>query len=853
MNFALNERYLAAKRQLFDKLYENLNKRQREAVFAVNGPVLVFAGAGSGKTTVLVNRVAQIIRYGNAYASERIPEGLSEETVEGFEACVELDKEDLRAVLDEFADSPCPPWSMLAITFTNKAANEIKSRLESIFGDKTVADSVWAGTFHSICMRIIRSHPEEAGVHSGVTIYDTDDQKKLLTLIIKEMTLDDKQFSAKACAAAIGRAKERLQTPPEYEKENGHDFRGRIFSAVYTEYQRRLSEANALDFDDIIMRTVLMLRENKTVREKYANKFRYICVDEFQDTDPAQFELVKLLGSVWGNVMAVGDDDQSIYRFRGATVENILGYEGSFKGTRVIKLEQNYRSTSNILSAANAVIAKNKTRAQKTLWTESGEGEKITLECLDGEENEAKKIVEIITSAVAKKEYSYRDFAILYRVNAQSNSIERTFARSGVPYRICGGQRFADRKEIRDVTAYLQLIANPSDSVRLRRIINEPKRKIGDSTVDAVAAIAEESGRSMFDVMEHATDYMALQRAASKLIEFTRVIRSLEEIYKTGCPLDAFIGQVLDMTGYRQMLIDGGEQEKDRLDNVNEYISNAVEYMAHEENPTLDGFLEINALVADVDKYDETADAVVMMTVHSAKGLEFPVVMLPGMEETVFPSMLSLDDPDEMDEERRLAYVAITRAQKKLYIFHTSFRVLYGSTKYNKVSRFVGDIPAQYIDDITPAGGKSAWGSSYGSSGGFGSSYGGYGSSYGSSYGSRNSDYRKRSGDDNAFDPFDDSFSYSYSSQKTAPQGGGRVAKPQGYAETLAAKKNAQRASAANTESFAPGDRVRHASLGDGTVISVKDMASDKLYEIAFDLKGTKKLMANYAKLTKIQ
>ncbi|MCQ2428439.1 MAG: UvrD-helicase domain-containing protein [Clostridia bacterium] len=840
MNFALPERYLAAKRKLFDKLYRKLNDRQREAVFAVNGPILVFAGAGSGKTTVLVNRVAQIIRYGNAYESDRIPENLSLQTVEGFEECIELEPEELKAVLDEFAVDPCPPWAVMAITFTNKAANEIKERLASIFGDSGMADSVWAGTFHSICMRIIRSHPAEAGVAPGVTIYDTDDQKKVLTSVLKEMDVDEKQFTPKSCAAAIGRAKEQLMTPAQYERENGHDFSGKVFSTVYSRYQERLTESNAMDFDDIIMRTVLMLRENSEIRRSYANKFRYICVDEFQDTDPAQFELVKLLGSGRGNIMAVGDDDQSIYRFRGATVENILGYADSFSGTRVIKLEQNYRSTSTILGAANAVISKNKTRAEKKLWTDKGDGEKIILETCESEEAEAVKITDIIRTSVAKGEYHFRDFAILYRVNAQSNAIERTFSRSGIPYRVFGGQRFNDRKEIKDVTAYLQIIANPADSVRLRRIINEPKRKIGDATMEAVAAIADETGSSMLGVMEHAEDFMALARVAQKLKDFTGVINSLRDIYAGGCPLDAFIGQVLDRTGYRQMLIDGGEAEKDRLDNVNEYISNAIEYMRNEDSPTLEGFLERNSLVADVDKYDEDADAAVMMTVHSAKGLEFPVVILPGMEETVFPSGMSLDDPAEMDEERRLAYVAITRAQKRLYILCTKMRVLYARTTYNKPSRFIGDIPEKFIDNRTPESlsGRNGRGS-----------YSDYPSRYqsgGYGYG----DGGRRRSFDSIFDD-DDGYTPSYTYSPPAKSGGGRIAAPKSYAATVSAGKAKAASPSEPTEVFSAGDRVLHSAFGEGTILSAKQMGNDSLYEIAFDTVGTKKLMAKYAKLKK--
>ena len=811
----LEKRYLSIKRKLFGKYYSKLNPPQREAVLSVNGPLLVFAGAGSGKTTVLVNRVGHIIRYGNACDSSRIPEGLTPAAVAELEdAADELDENGLRFLLDRFAEDPCPPRNMLAITFTNKAADEIRSRLETLLDDPELSSGIWAGTFHSVCMRMIRSNPEAAGVRPGVTIYDTDDTKKVLSAILKEKGIEDRSLSVKAAASLISRAKERLMTPEEYFSEFGRDYRGKTAAEVYSEYRDRLESANALDFDDIIMKTVMMLRNNDRVREYYSGKFRYICVDEFQDTDPAQFELVKLLASKHGNVMAVGDDDQSIYRFRGATVENILGFEKAFKNTKVVKLEQNYRSTSNILAAANAVISKNSSRADKKLWTSAGSGNKVRIERCESEEAEASRIVEIIQTAVASGKNSYRDFAVLYRVNAQSNALERTFARSGVPYRIFGGQRFSDRKEIRDVTAYLQLIANHDDSVRLRRIINEPKRKIGSATVEAVAAIAGETGQSMFDVMDRADSYVALSRSAGKLKEFAGVINALTDIYRSGCPLDAFIGQVLDMTGYRGMLIDGGEEEKDRLDNVNEFISSAVDYMRNEDSPTLEGFLELNALVSDIDKYDEAADAAVLMTVHSAKGLEFPAVMIPGMEETVFPSAMSADDPAEIAEERRLAYVAITRAKEKLYIFCSESRLLYGKTQFNRPSRFLEDIPG----DVSERSGFERRARSFGE----------YGFREDSIFSGRRSGYSGQAGDRGG--RFDDRDFPSPLPKRTPPT----PPRPRTVPSTV----------------FSPGDRVSHPAFGAGTVLSVRVIGSERLYEVAFDEKGTKKLMASYARLS---
>lgn len=808
-------RYSAAKRRLFDKALEGLNPQQREAVFTVNGPLLVIAGAGSGKTTVLVRRIAQIIRYGNAYYSDKCAAELSEAYVGDLESAAELSAEDISPILDEFAVDAAAPWNVLAITFTNKAANEIKARLAAMFNDPDIAKDVWAGTFHSICMRIIRKHADRIGYTGQVTIYDTDDQKKALSKAMKSANVDDKQFPLKTVAGVISRAKEKLLTPDAYALENGGGYREREFAKIYSVYQSMLKSSNAMDFDDIIMQTVILLRENEDIRQYYAHKFRYVCVDEYQDTNLAQFELCSLFASEWRNIMVVGDDDQSIYRFRGATIENILSFDRHYPDAKTIKLEQNYRSTSNILNAANAVIAKNESRHAKTLWTSNDAGALISYRTAEDQIAESRTVADIILKHIATDKYTYRDFAVLYRVNAQASSIERTFAKSGIPYRIYGGLRFSDRKEIRDTVAYLQVINNHADRERLLRIINEPRRKIGVKTLEAVENIANEKGISMFEVMEHASSYTALLRAASMLEAFASTINELTDILASGCPLDAFVRQVLDKTGYMQMLIDAGKEESDRVDNVNEFISGIIEYMKSTEEPTLTGFLEENALVADVDRFDESADAVVLMTIHSAKGLEFPIVLIPGMEEGIFPSSQAIMDPDELEEERRLAYVAITRAKKELYILRAKTRTMYGRTQFNAPSRFIEDIPAEYINE--------------------------------------EEEYEKNNAPDGRVPfraSFDEEGNVTYSSrQMRTPSARPRASSMSRDKLTVNQTAAPKRATG---EIFEPGTRVLHPVFGKGEIISAKVMGADRLYEVVFDRVGTKKLMGSYAKLRKV-
>ena len=792
------ERYLKIKRELFDKAYGSLNPEQRRAVFTVKAPLLVLAGAGSGKTTVLVKRIAYIIKYGNAYYSDYVPENISETQIESLEQALDFPEKELEYILPEFISHPCPPWKVLAITFTNKAANEIKARLSSAFDDPSIANDIWAGTFHSICMRILRANCELIGYKKEFTIYDTDDAKKTVAACMKELNIDEKTLPLKSVMNAISRAKDRLKTADMFIAEAGNDYRLGHIGRIYERYQDKLVAANAMDFDDIIVNTVKLFRTRPEILEHYSQRFEYVCVDEYQDTNEAQFVLTALLASCHRNIMVVGDDDQSIYKFRGATIDNILGFDRRYSDATVIKLEQNYRSTETILEAANAVISHNDGRRGKNLWTSGEKGAPIRLEKLEDQNAEARYITDTINKAVASGAYHYRDFAVLYRTNAQSSNLEKTFAKSALPYRLLGGVRFTDRKEIRDIVAYLQLINNHYDNIRLLRIINEPKRKIGDRTLEAVQAIAEECGISMFEVLEKAGSYAALSRSAPTLEAFASLINSLTRSAEEGCPLDALVNLTLEQSGYMQMLKAAGEAEAERVENLQEFVSGVVEYMGSTEEPTLTGFLEETSLVADVDRYDESADAVVLMTIHSAKGLEFPVVFLPGMEEGIFPGIQASMDEAEIEEERRLAYVAITRAKKVLYITHARSRIQYGRTQYNPPSRFIEEIPPKLMVSESARAAE-----------------------------------RKRN------------------EEMYAPKVYVRKQESVGDTITVTQKVTPNKGNAPK-EIFSPGDKVKHLVFGIGEVLSVKPMGSDILYEVMFDRAGTKKLMGNYAKLTRV-
>ena len=814
MDKNLVTRYLAAKRALFDKAYSSLNEMQRQAVFTTEGPLLVLAGAGSGKTTVLVRRIAFLIRYGNAYHNEFVPAELTETYIADLERAASLTVEEIMQILPEFIYDPCPPYRVLAITFTNKAAGEIKNRLIHELGDETLAKDIWSGTFHAICMRILRTHCGLIGYAPGFTIYDTDDTKKTVAGVMKRLNIDEKQFPAKAVMTAISRAKDHLQSAEDFEIEAGADFRLSRIAAIYRGYEEELRRSGAMDFDDIIMLTVRLLRENPDVLSYYQRKFKYVCIDEYQDTNVAQFQLAALLSGGYKNLMVVGDDDQSIYKFRGATIENILGFDKVFANTATIKLEQNYRSTGTILEAANRVISHNQGRHDKKLWTAGGEGEKIILRKCEDQMGESRSIVDTIRRMVDEGGHAYKDFAVLYRTNSQSAGVERALQRSTIPYRVLGGTRFSDRKEIRDAVAYLQLICNHADRERLLRIINEPRRKIGDKTLAAVSAIAEEQGLSMFDVMDRSEQFVALGRATPLLKNFTEMIHRLTALMDT-LPLPDFFDAVMEESGYLQMLRDGGEPERERVDNIAELKSNMMEYVknteAEGEVPSLVNFLEEYALVADVDKYDTTADAVVLMTIHSAKGLEFPVVFLPGMEDGIFPGMQNImGSAEDMEEERRLCYVAITRAKERVVILHTRTRIWYGQTVANPLSRFVGEIPEELTvkEDLTLEA-----------------------MSISTSAGAQAAAQNRPT--------------YERPRRQKAPVHTDRITIGQpAPAATAAAREN--------LNTLSPGDRVSHASFGEGEILSIKPMGADKLIEVMFDSVGTKKLMGTYAKLRKL-
>ena len=801
----IKEEFLKAKRALFDKVYAQfLNPEQRRAVFTVNDPVLVLAGAGSGKTTVLVNRVAYIIKYGNAYYSDELPEGVDADTVEALKLMADMPAEDISDILPQFITQPCPPWSVLAITFTNKAAGEIKTRLLDVFGDADIAKSVWAGTFHSVCLRILRKWYDRVGLQEGFSIYDTDDKKRMITLCMKELEIDEKRLASKAIASAISIAKDKLEGPEDMEITR--DPRTREIRSVYELYQKKMRINNAVDFDDIIMMCVELLQNNPDVLEYYQNKFRYVLVDEYQDTNYAQFVLTKLLADGRRNIMVVGDDDQSIYRFRGATIENILNFDTTYPDATVIKLEQNYRSTANILAAANAVIAHNSDRHSKRLWCDKGDGEKITVKEAYDQNDEGRFIVDKVIKGVRIDGRKYSDFAVLYRVNALGRSLQTSFAKSGVPFRVIGDMGFYDRKEVKDMVAYLSIVANLHDNLRLKRVINEPKRKIGAATVEAIESIADANGLPMYYILEHVDEYPVLAKSREKLSSFVSLINEV----RNNCtlPSDMLIA-LFDKTGYHDMLKAEGFEGEGKIEYVNELISAALEYEKRiaesGDELNLIDFLGEIFLLSDVDKYDENADAVVLMTVHAAKGLEFPVVFLAGMEDGIFPSEQDRESDSEMSEERRLAYVAITRAKELLYISYAKERMMYGRTLYGRLSCFVRDeLPVELTVRDVP---------------------------------------RREPPRTNSY------FTTRRESLTPSPSLSGELSRRPSVGGYDRNKRGAEKF---GVEKLSVGDRVSHAMFGEGSILSTRDMGGDVLYEVKFDNGQTKKLMATFAKLKKI-
>ena len=770
--------------------YPNLNPEQLQAVLTTQGPLLLLAGAGSGKTTVLIHRVANLIRYGRGSDSTEVPGWVTEEDLNFLRGYVDHPTPEGKEYAARLCElDPAPPWTILAITFTNKAAGELKDRLERVLGPQAL--DIWASTFHSACVRILRRDIERLGFPSSFTIYDTDDSLRVVKDCLKELGMDEKLFPPRSVLGAISKAKDQMQLAEDFHKEarKSGDFRLEQIARLYTLYQKRLWEAGALDFDDIIFHTVRLLQQDGEVLAYYQNKFRYVLIDEYQDTNHMQYLLASLLAGGHKNICVVGDDDQSIYRFRGATIENILSFESQYKNAQCIRLEQNYRSTKTILSAANNVIRRNQGRKGKELWTAGAEGDKVHLYTAMNESDEAQYVANTILENY-RQGRRWRDHAVLYRMNAQSYQLELAFKRTGIPYRVIGGTRFFDRAEVKDMLAYLCVISNPQDDLRLSRIINVPARGIGATTVERARAIAAQEGVSLWQVISQPEGYPALQKAGAKLGAFTALIRDLQAM--SGMDLGAFYEIVMERTGYAAMLqVKPDVENRTRLENIRELLTSIKGYMEHTDSPSLAGFLDEIALYTDLDNHDPNEDAVVMMTMHSAKGLEFPVVFVVGMEEGIFPGMRCIGDEEEMEEERRLCYVALTRAKEQLHLTCASMRMLYGRTSANRPSRFAGEIPPELLEQS----GRS---------------------------------YQERSR------PWESGSSFVPSPQarpKPIPTPG-RPIPTQSTSPSLTLQK---------------GDSVQHKAFGRGLVLSVQKMGGDALVEIAFDTVGTKRLMLKSA------
>lgn len=783
----LQERFIKARRLAIEKDFLHLNEMQREAVLTTEGPLLLLAGAGSGKTTVLINRIANLLKYGRGSDSSDVPAGISENDLKTLEYYIESPSpEYYEKAFPLMKLEPAPPWRLIAITFTNKAAEELKTRLEKMLG-KAALD-IWASTFHSACARILRRDIEHLGFSRSFTIYDTSDSRTLIKRIIRDLDMDEKMLPPRNVLSQISSAKDAMLTPEEYlkEAENRNDFRKTKIGQVYSEYTKRLKEANALDFDDLILYTVKLLLTNDEVREYYQKKFKYVLIDEYQDTNNLQYLLAGTLAGKWQNICVVGDDDQSIYKFRGATIKNILDFETQYKNARSIRMEQNYRSTGNILDAANAVISNNSERKGKELWTKNERGDMLTLYTAASETDEAQYVASRMLEGFAKGE-NWRDFAVLYRMNAQSNQLEYAFKRNGIPYRVIGGTRFFDRAEIKDILAYLCVINNTSDDLRLMRIANVPARAIGNKTLEDLARVAGLENLSAFETMKNARQFPDLQKPAARLAVFAELIEDLRGLV-SNTPLDEFYDILLQKTGYLAMLEAKDTIENTaKIENIKELKTNIIAFLKERESGTLSEFLDEIALYTDLEQLDPNGDSVVMMTMHSAKGLEFPTVFIVGAEEGIFPGSGAMVEPAEMEEERRLCYVAMTRAKERLFITNAHHRMLFGKTSANRLSRFVDEIPDSYIE-------KPRAKTSYES--------GGFGKAVQSIPGHRPAklDY----------------------SPPTKPV----------PSEISAYKK---------------GDAVEHKAFGKGLVVSIQPMGGDALMEIAFEGAGTKRLMRNTA------
>lgn len=737
-----------------NNMLDKLNERQKEAVLATEGPVLVLAGAGSGKTTVLVNRIAYMI-----------------------------------------SEKHIRPWNILAITFTNKAAREMKDRIERLLGD--TAKDMWIGTFHSVCVRILRSCIDLLGYRRDFVIYDTADTKTVMKECLRELDIDEKSFPVRNVLSIISNAKNDLMDAATFENVYKSDYRMSIIAKIYYRYQTKLRKNNAVDFDDIILNTVKILSENPDVLSKYQDKFQYILVDEYQDTNNSQYLLINLLAQANRNLCVVGDDDQSIYKFRGANIGNILNFEDDYSDVQKITLDQNYRSTQNILDAANSVISNNKGRMGKSLWTSNGDGNRVYVYTGTNEYDEARYIARQIKKHF-DEQGSFSDCAILYRTNAQSRVIEEMLMRESVPYKVLSGLRFYDRKEIKDIIAYLRVVYNPNDDVSLARIINEPKRKIGNATLEKARNIAREKETSLYDVISHADDYPEFKTAIKKLLSFSEIIQSLIKLKDT-VTIEELTGRILNDTGYMPALVmEDTTESKTRIENLGEFISVITEFEKNEETGnTLGEFLENISLVSDIDGYDENEDSAVLMTIHSAKGLEFPIVFLSGLEEGLFPGMRSMESDDDIEEERRLCYVAITRAKEQLYITKTISRTIHGKTMPTTASRFFKEIPVEYLEDKTTLQPKVA--------------------KVMQDLGVRNAAAPKK-----------------------------EVYMTKGFGSSV------KSSGSTDYSKFKAGDTVEHRTFGRGEILKATPCGNDCILEIQFESIGFKRLMAAFAKVKKI-
>ena len=762
-------------------LLEELNNKQKEAVENTEGPVLVIAGAGSGKTKVLTHKIAFLIQ-----------------------------------------EKQVKPWNILAITFTNKAANEMKQRVENLLSDSS--NDIWMGTFHSICVRILRRYIDRIGFDSSFIIFDTSDQRTLVKDCLKELKVDDKLFTDRAVLSEISNAKNEMLEPKAYSVKYANDFRKETIGKVYELYQKRLRENNAIDFDDIINYTIKILTENQDVLEYYTEKFKYVLVDEYQDTNKAQFMLISILASKYGNITVVGDNDQGIYSFRGADISNILNFERDFPGTKIIKLEQNYRCTGNILKAANAVIKHNETKYDKKLWTENNEGNIPCIYSGDDEYDEASYIINQIRFLKTEEYFKFSDFAVLYRMNSQSRAIEDILRREDIPYKIIGGLKFYERKEIKDIIAYLRLIFNPSDNMSLKRIINEPKRGIGKTSLDNIAKISEETGNSMYDIIKNAEKY-GLNRVYLNSREFIEAIEELRS-KKDNMLISDLIKETLKKTGYTKALeLENTVEAETRIQNLDEFLTVAIEFEEESADNTLEEFLEGITLSSDVDNLEDEEESVTLMTLHSAKGLEFPVVFLVGMEEGIFPGYKSIGEPKELEEERRLFYVGITRAKQYLYFTCAKRRTIFGSTSYNSISRFVKEIPSELLDgyeEIVNSKNEETFNDSS------------YKWEYGKASGSKVKTYKI---DNNASEIKNVASNTNNNTNNFA------FRTAESFLKSFESKKNV------NIQEYEAGQRVYHKKFGEGTINKVEQEGDDLKVDICFDKVGNKRLMAKFAGL----